>query len=479
MYIDDEEFGTVMVVKKSDKECLSKIQKENELLLKKTEEMKSKSEKSAFEANRIIHESNAKDQRITILEERIKESEKVVNHLNNRIKEIKSQLEEEHEVKLKALVTEKESLETSRAKALFEINLLRNEFKDKENKLSNEIISLKNALDIEKNSCKLLEDEHHTILQKFGEIKDAHGKEIEETKQIEAKLVETISLLKVEKQKNVGLLNEMDNLHEAVDLTKSEMAFKATEFEDKETRLKQEIESLMEQLQGTQEEYNKLLATFHGIQENKNDMDLVFAEMKAKNTELEQELQDVCQVKTMEIEKLTKKNQNQADLIVQHNTQVELLESKIAEKDEEFVNMKYATECKEEETKHVMEELKLKVEQLQTQLEVQAEPKPASMTKSEGSYYALQVAYSFIQKQLKQFKAENEELRKMVKSGRNETTKESIVKENEDLKLRLQFGKQAFESQFKECEKAKSELKTIKRSISSGKGDYNEVCFSI
>ena len=235
---DDEEFGTVMVVKKSDKECLSKIQKENELLLKKTEEMKSKSEKSAFEANRIIHESNAKDQRITILEERIKESEKVVNHLNNRIKEIKSQLEEEHEVKLKALVTEKESLETSRAKALFEINLLRNEFKDKENKLSNEIISLKNALDIEKNSCKLLEDEHHTILQKFGEIKDAHGKEIEETKQIEAKLVETISLLKVEKQKNVGLLNEMDNLHEAVDLTKSEMAFKATEFEDKETKLK-------------------------------------------------------------------------------------------------------------------------------------------------------------------------------------------------------------------------------------------------
>lgn len=474
---DDEEFGTIMVVKKSDRveEGLSKFQKENEYLLQQVEAMKVESEKSLIHVNHIQSESYAKDQRIEILEERVSESEKVINHLNNRIKDIKSDLEQEHDIKIRELAVEKENLESSRAKAHFEYNLMKSEFKDKENKLSNEIVALTNALDIEKNSCKLLENEHRTILEKFGQITDAHGKEIEETKQMEAKIVETMSLLKVEKQKNVGLLNEMDNLHEAVELVKAEMTSKVTEFETKEEILKQEIEILKDQLEKEQGEYNSLRTSYISVKTKENNLTEAIEQAKIEKSDLEMQLQKICQVKTSEIESLTKQIEEQGDLIRENDSQLESLLSKIDEKDDEIIKMKYLIECKEEESKYTMEELKIKVEQLQTQLVIEKEPKPVSMTKSEGSYYALQIAYSFIQKQLKQFKAENEELRKLMKSGQNSTGKENVLKENEDLKLRLQFGKQAFENQFKECEKAKTELKSFKRSLSIGKGDLNEV----
>lgn len=474
---DDDEFGTVMVVKKSDKveEGLSKFQKENEYLLKQVEAFKEESEKSSIHVNCIQSESCAKDQRIAILEEIVNESEKVINHLNNRIKDIKSKMEQEHEIKMQELAVEKENLESSRAKAHFEYNLMKSEFKDKENKLSNEIVTLRNALDFEKNSCKLLENEHQTILEKFGQIKDAHGKEIEETKQMEAKIVETMSLLKVEKQKNVGLLNEMDNLHGAVELVKTEMASKISEFETKEEILKQEIEFLKDELEKVQAEYNSLHTSYISMKTKENNLTEAIEQAKIEKSDLEMQLQKICQVKTSEIEDLTKKNEEQADLIRENNSQLESLLSKIDIKDDEIIKMNYLIECKEEETKHTMEELKIKIEQLQAQLEIEKEPKPVSMTKSEGSYYALQVAYSFIQKQLKQFKAENEELRKLTKSSQNSTGKRNVLKENEELKLRLQFGKQAFENQFKECEKAKNELKSFKRSLSVGKGDLSEV----
>lgn len=159
---------------------------------------------------------------------------------------------------------------------------------------------------------------------------------------------------------------------------------------------------------------------------------------------------------------MTIKTEQQAELICEGNDHIERIEKDLEEKKAEILIFSNTSENQNE----VMEDLRCKVEELQEQLESQQDIRPTS-NKAEGSYYALQVAYGFIQKQLKQFKSENEELRKTRPQEGSlsvqEGAGEHLQKENSDLKLRLKFGKQAFETKFKECEKLKGELSLVRK----------------
>jgi Chromosome segregation ATPases len=482
---DDEDFDTVMVVKKTiDEDSLSKVELNNEILLKTNRDVKLESEKTTNEINRLTHDLEVKERRAVILEERFKENEKVIKHLNNQMREMKEDIISEYENKLKELILEREQLKTDRAKAYLENNLLKGELQEKEQKFINEIAQLKNVIDLEKNSCKLLEDEHKNVLEKFGEIKDAHGKGVQETKQVEVKLVEVTSHLKIEKQKNESLINDLENLNEAVNILKIDAETNAAGMKNKESSFKEQLANAASEIQDLQKENLELSESLGKA--NKKEKDLHETNQCAVDriNELEPQLEQICQLKAQEVQRLAAQIEKQSELIGEHDAIVESLESQITEKNKEIIKMKYTYERENEQTQTVVEELRSKVEELQQQIEENKpqEMKPMTMTKAEGSYYALQVAYTFVQKQLKRYKVENEELRKVIQQSADQGTMtpgvESLVKENTDIKQRLSYGKHAYENKTAECEKLRNELKYLKKKTapdSSDKAKNSEV----
>ena len=476
----EDDFATVMVVKKDAhlKEDLSKVKLQNEELLKSNESMKTQTKHTVTEINRLNRDIDLGEKKVALLEENVKENEKVINHLNEQMRNMKEELIAEHNSKVADLNRELEVLESSRAKALLENNILTTELKAQEQSHANEVAHLKNALDVEKNSCKLLEDEHRNVLEKFSKIKDEHGKDLEEAKLIQIKLVEVESQIKIEKQKNTTLLNDLENLTTSHEELKTLAVKKEAEFQEIKSSLREELELMTTQMQ---EHIDKLSNELAESKQKEQELEETNKESQERMKELEPQIEEICRLKAEEIERLNTEIKRQAELLHESNSQLHNIQLQMDEKTNEMLEMESNFKEEKEQTELIMEDLRSKVEELQeNQLEQIEEtksksPKPSTMTKSEGSYYALQVAYNFIQKQLKQFKAENEELRKInrlslpndIKEGEVSEGADAMVKENSDLKLRLQFGKTAFEKQFKENEKLKSELKTLKRSTST------------
>eukprot|EP00111_Clytia_hemisphaerica_P004065 TCONS_00011652-protein len=473
----EDDFTTVMVTKKAAhlKEDLTKAKLQTEELLRSNESMKTQSKHTVTEINRLNQDIDLGEKKVALLEENVKENEKVINHLNGKMRNMKEELIAEHNAKVAELSKEMEALNSGRAKALLENNIMTSEFKNKEESLLDEIAHLKITLEIEKSSCKLLEDVHKNVLEKFSKIKNEHGKDLEEAKLIQIKLVEVESQIKIEKQKNITLLNDFENLTASHEQLKTLAEKKEAEFQEIKNSLREELALMTTQMQ---EHIDKLSNELAESKQKEQELEQINNESQERMKELEPQIEEICRLKAEEIERLNDEIKRQADLLHESNSQLHNIQLQMDEKTNQMLELEMNFKEKEEQTELIMEDLRSKVEELQeNQIEEtkSKSPKPSTMTKSEGSYYALQVAYNFIQKQLKQFKAENEELRKMnhmnlpsdIKDVGVSDNPDAVVKENSELKLRLQFGKKAFETQFKENSKLKSELKTLKRSTST------------
>ena len=469
---EEEDFATVMVVKKNQtEENLLKFKLENEILCKSNESLKNEFEKSAFEINRLKHEIEIRSKNITLLEKSIQESEKIINHLNEQMKRMKEEIITDYEAKIGEMNTERDSLESDRAKAHLEIDILRNELKEKEKCFNSEIVQVKNELALEKQSYKLMQDQHQSTMERLGQTENAYGEGMEEAKHLQMKLNEVELQIKSEKEKNMSISFDLENLTKTFEETKEEHKLKETDMKNIQNNLKEECNVMKEELTRYLQIIETLTTENSESKQKETALSRVNTDLNGRIQELEHQFEEVCKLKTEEFNKLTAEIERQAELIHESNSQLHILEMQLDEKNKQVVEMKNDFQEERGQTEIILEELRSKVEELQeNQVVEQAEtnkPKPSTMTKSEGSYYALQVAYNFVQKQLKQFKTENEELRKMTQGASAlkdlNKSEDTISKENTDLKLRLEYGKQAFEKKFKECEKLKSDLKTSKK----------------
>ena len=472
---EDEEFATVMVVKKNQmEENISQFKLENETLSKTNENLQNQFEKSDLEINKLKQEIEIRSKNITLLEASLKESEKIINHLNEQMKQMKKEIIHDYDVKIIQMNAERDSLESDRAKAHLEMDILRNELKEKEKKFDLEISHLNNELSLEKQSCKLMKDQHQNVMERLGQTENAYGKDMEEAKNLQMKLNEVELQVKAEKEKNLSLSFDFENLVKAFEEAKKEHQLKEADLVNIQNNLREECNVMKEEMSHHQEVIENLTAENEELKQKEASLSRTNAELHERIQELEHQFEEACKLKTEECEKLTAEIERQAELIHKSNSQLHLMELQLDEKNKKYLEMENDFKEERGQTEIILEELRSKVEELQEeQVEEQAEtnkPKPSTMTKSEGSYYALQVAYNFVQRQLKQFKSENEELRKVAQTSTTANKSENqIVKENSDLKLRLDFGKQAFDMKFQECEKLKAEIKTSKKrsSISS------------
>ena len=472
---EEEDFATVMVVKKSQmEENLTQCKLENETLSKTNENLQNQFEKSDLEISKLKEEIEIRSKKIILLEDSVKESEKIINHLNEQMKQMKKEIITDYDTKITEMNAERDSLESDRAKANLEMDILRNELKEKEKKFNLEISHLNNELALEKQSCKLMKEQHQNVIERLGQAENAYGKDMEEAKNLQMKLHEVELQFKSEKEKNLSLSFDFENLEKTFEEAKKDYQSKEAELVNKQNNLREECNVMKEGMSHHQQVIEYLTAQNEELKQKEASISKTNAELYERIQELENQFEEVCKLKTEEFEKLTAEIERQAELIHKSNSQIHLMEQQLDEKNKKCLEMENDFKEERGQTEIILEELRSKVEELQEeQVEEQTEtnkPRPSTMTKSEGSYYALQVAYNFVQKQLKQFKSENEELRKVAQTSNTANkSDDEIVKENNELKLRLNLGKQAFDVKLQECEKLKADLKSSKKrpSVSS------------
>lgn len=483
---EEDDFATVMVVKKNQMEKnLSKFKIENESLQKCNDNLKNQFEKSDLESTRQRQEIEISKKKIVLLETNNEESQKVINHLNEQMKHMKEDITTNYEEKIREMTVERDTLESDRAKAHLEIGILSKDLQDEKQKFNTKLSNLTNELVLEKKSSQLLKNQHQSAMEKLGQTQNAYCKDLEEAKQLQMELNKLEFQIKSEKDKNVTMTFEYERLTKLLEETQQELKDKENDMTSIQISLRENVEVMKGELKDSEELLKTLTTQNIELSEKESALTNTNKELKERIQELEQEFEGVCKMKTEEFEKLTSEIERQAELIHESNSQVHTLELKLDEKNNKITEMENDFEEERGQTEIIMEELRSKVEELQENQVAEADeetnkPKSSTMTKSEGSYYALQVAYNFIQKQLKQFKTENEELRRAFQQGasppgESQKNTSTMAKENSELKLRLEFGKQAFEEKFKECEQLKTNLKTSKNrsSISSQPTSYN------
>ena len=258
---EDEEFATVMVVKKNQmEENISQFKLENETLSKTNENLQNQFEKSDLEINKLKQEIEIRSKNIILLEASLKESEKIINHLNEQMKQMKKEIIHDYDVKIIQMNAERDSLESDRAKAHLEMDILRNELKEKEKKFDLEISHLNNELSLEKQSCKLMKDQHQNVMERLGQTENAYGKDMEEAKNLQMKLNEVELQVKAEKEKNLSLSFDFENLVKAFEEAKKEHQLKEADLVNIQNNLREECNVMKEEMSHHQEVIENLTA---------------------------------------------------------------------------------------------------------------------------------------------------------------------------------------------------------------------------
>lgn len=464
----DDDLESFMVVTKqvNMKENFDKMKLENELLQKNTQTMKHESEQFTSEIKKLENEAEIRK-----------------HDFDTKL--------EEFERKLNKSIKENEQLAAVRTKVNLEKDLLQTDlqtireqeekikFENKE--LRNDILSLKQAIRRLEEKHNILENENQRLLSNYQTATEEQGKVQQETKFIEKQLTDAIANLKVEKQKSECLHVELDNVSNAIETLEREKLEMETAFNARENNLSVQITDLTNLNIAFQNEINEMRRNIASLVNRETQIDLEKTKLKGTITEMEaNNLMDQRNCNET-IAKLKETVETQAVEIYARENQIEELEEIREDQQNKILKLNYLIEneitSKQNENEEIVHELQCTIKDLESKLlECQGSVKLPASNSEVGAFLALQLACRSLEKQLKETKQENRKLKQESHDETNNGDSHPIVKENDELRMRLCMAKKVYEKKHKEWQNLKEELAVITTKNASLSSVLNSEC---
>ena len=317
----------------------------------------------------IIKKEDLKKNLFTVVEELLKENEKIKEEIKNKGEEISII---KNELKIKNVEFDKnKNIENDEIKNELknkdeEINKIKNEFKSKNdefNEIKKEIISIKNELKNKDEEINKIKNDFKSKDEEINKIKNVIKNKDEEIKKIKNEFKnkdEEIKKIKNEfKNKDDEfnkIKNEFKNKDDEFNKIKNEFKIKDDEFNKIKNVIKNkddELNKIKNVIKNKDDEFNKIKNDFKNKDE---EIHKIKNELKSKDEEINK-IKNDFRNKTEEINKIKDDFRNKDD-------EFNKIKNELKSKDEEINTIKNAFKNKDEEIKKIKNDFKSKDEEI-------------------------------------------------------------------------------------------------------------------
>lgn len=476
VFVDLEDKDTVLIHSKTTllENALTKATKEKEdAIIATQQKFEVELKQFTVENKVIIEKSEAEIIHLKTLNQSLTERESLFKQnlidSQNVVKQMEKFAEEnsrKNDILLQNLTQEKDvlvqALSDMESKNLEYIERLKTGLYAKIQSSEDRCDALNNSLIAEKHKLEKMQfDNEDIILNLRKEIKLMGIKENQSIHETSKTLSELQGNLNTEISQKYEYLNEIDKLTQSVTKMSEENYLKDIVIKSEREKLAQLSLQQQEMTTRLGEENVKICLEIKNLKLHETSLveahqkELAYHRNRIDEIELKAN-EEILEFKT-EIEKLNNELNDKINCI-------NMLEAKIRESNE---NVQHMEALKDENMKlsDTVDELTAMLESTGHTSHHSSFDSKKNESKEYGSMHALHIANAHMQKQLKSLKKERE--MHSCQTSNSVSASDSILRENEEFKLRLCMGKKAFDKQFMECQKLRNELNRLKMSSST------------